>query len=213
MKIFKDTGLIEQSAHFGWQNKDEALYGLREGYKNSADELVEIALECKGNPKILDTFIFPIMFSYRHCLELFLKHIYQRAWGKLPAGGHNLLVLWDQVEKEIIDKMICSEEFIKQVQQYKENFIRYSLEGINLNQIRGMLKEIQEANQQKQEINPAIKQVDQNAEVWRYLIATDDNLFFTCGHSVDYLVLKDSMNQIYETLDFIYHIVDEYLSS
>lgn len=55
------------------QNKDEALYGLREGYKNSADELVEIALKSKGNPKILDTFIFPIMFSYRHCLE--------------PAGG------------------------------------------------------------------------------------------------------------------------------
>ncbi len=213
MKIFKDTGLIEQSAHFGWQNKDEALYGLREGYKNSADELVEIALKSKGNPKILDTFIFPIMFSYRHCLELFLKHIYQRVWGKLPAGGHNLLALWDQVKKDIIEEMICSEEFIKQVQQYKENFIRYSLEGINLNQIRGMLKEIQEANQQKQEINPAIKQVDQNAEVWRYLIATDDNLFFTCGHSVDYLVLKNSMNQIYETLDFIYHIIDEYLSS
>lgn len=213
LKIFKDTGLIEQSAHFGWQNKDEALYGLREGYKNSADELVEIALESKGNLKILDTFIFPIMFLYRHCLELFLKHIYQRAWGNLPAGGHNLLALWDQVEKEIIQGMICSEEFIKQVQQYKENFIRYSLEGINLNQVRGMLKEIQEANQQKQEINPSIKQVDQNAEVWRYLIATDDSLFFTCGHSVDYLVLKNSMNQIYETLDFIYHIVDEYLSS
>ena len=37
MKIFVDTGEMDQSAHFGWQNKDEALYGLREGYKNSAD--------------------------------------------------------------------------------------------------------------------------------------------------------------------------------
>ena len=45
MKIFKDTGLMEQSAHFGCQDKDQALYGLREGYKNSADELVGIALD------------------------------------------------------------------------------------------------------------------------------------------------------------------------
>ena len=36
---------MEQSAHFGWQDKDQALYGLREGYKNSADELVGIALD------------------------------------------------------------------------------------------------------------------------------------------------------------------------
>lgn len=33
VKIFVDTGATVQSAHFGWQNKDEALYGLREGYK------------------------------------------------------------------------------------------------------------------------------------------------------------------------------------
>ena len=61
MKIFVDTGEMDQSAHFGWQNKDEALYGLREGYKNSADELVEIAVNSGGNPKILDTFIFPLL--------------------------------------------------------------------------------------------------------------------------------------------------------
>ena len=29
MKIFVDTGVMEQSAHFGWQNKDEALYGCK----------------------------------------------------------------------------------------------------------------------------------------------------------------------------------------
>ena len=32
-----------------------------------------------------------------------------------------------------------------------------------------MLKELQEANQREIEIDPAKKQVDQNAEVWRYL--------------------------------------------
>ncbi len=213
MKIFKDTGYMEQSAHFGWQDKDQALYGLREGYKNSADELIKFVLKNGNNPKILDTFIFPILFSYRHSIEISLKHIYRRARGKMPKGGHNLLTLWDNVKKEIIDKMICSEEFIEQVKGYKEKFIRYSLEGIKLSEIRSMLKELQEANQQDSEIDPSIKQVDQNAEVWRYLISTDDSLFFISGHSIDYLVLKESINYIYEVLDFIYHIVDEYLSS
>lgn len=213
MKIFVDTGLMVQSAHFGWQNKDEALYGLKEGYKNSADELVEIAINCGGNPKILDTFIFPVLFSYRHCLEISLKHIYMRAWGKVPAGGHNLLTLWDAIKVEIIDKMICSEEFIEQVKVYKGHFIKYDLDGIECNKIRLMIKELQEANQRDIEIDPAKKQADQNAEVWRYLISTDENLFFSKGHSIDYLVLKDGISYIYEVLDYIYHIVDEYLSS
>lgn len=69
MKIFKDTGLMEQSAHFGWQSKDSALFGLREGYKNSADDLVEIAISDGNDIKTLDTYIFPILFSYRHSIE------------------------------------------------------------------------------------------------------------------------------------------------
>ena len=76
-----------------------------------------------------------------------------------------------------------------------------------------MLKELQEANQREIEIDPAKKQVDQNAEVWRYLISTDENLFFTRGHSIDYLILKEGISYIYGVLDYIYHIVDEYLSS
>lgn len=103
MKVLKDTGIMEQSAYFGWQDKNQALYGIREGYKDSADELVEIALTNGDNPKILDTFIFPILFSYRHSLEISLKHIYMRARGAMPKGGHNLLILWDNVKKEIID--------------------------------------------------------------------------------------------------------------
>lgn len=76
-----------------------------------------------------------------------------------------------------------------------------------------MLKELQEANQRDTEIEPAKKQVDQNAEVWRYLMSADDTLFFTKGHSIDYLVLKDGIGYVYDVLDYIYHIVNEYLSS
>ena len=213
MKIFVETGLMEQSAHFGWQDKNQALYGLREGYKNSADELVKIAVNSGGNLKILDTYIFPILFLYRHCIEISLKHIYMRAWGKIPRGGHNLLTLWDVIKEEIIDKIICSEDFVEQVKLYKENFIKYNLKDIDCNRIRLMIKELQESNQKDAEIDPNKKQVDQNAEVWRYLTSTDENLFFFRGHSIDYLVLKKGIDYIYEVLDYIYYIVDEYLSS
>lgn len=213
MRIFKNTGIMEQSAHFGWQNKDSALYGLREGYKKSADDLVDIVTGDGNNIKKLDTYIFPILFSYRHALELSLKHIYLRAKGCVPKGGHDLLVLWDTVKAEIIDDMINSEEFIDQVKEYKQQFVRYSLDGISLNKIRLLLKELQEANQQGKEIDPSNKQIDQNADVWRYLISTDDELYFSCSHSIDYSVLKESIDYIYEVLEFIYHIVNEYLSS
>lgn len=67
---------MEQSAHFGWQDKNQALYGLREGYKNSADELVKIAVNSGGNLKILDTYIFPILFFvstlYRNIIKTYL---------------------------------------------------------------------------------------------------------------------------------------------
>ena len=212
MKVFKETGYMEQSAHFGWQNKDLALYGLREGYKNSADTLVEYVLQHGENPKILDTYIFPILFSYRHCIEISLKHIYRRALGEMPSGGHNLLILWENVKTKVINEMICSEEFLKYIKEYKENYIHYSLDGIKLTEIKAMLKEIQEANQYSEEINPSNKQIDQNAEVWRYLISTDENLFFSCGHTIDYTVLRDSINHIYEILTYLYDVVDEYLS-
>lgn len=115
MKIFTETGIMSQSAFFGWENKDDALYGLRDGYKISADELVETVLKYGSDVKKLDTFIFPIIFSYRHSIELSLKHIYLRAFGRLPLGGHNLISLWDVVNKDIVEKMILSESFVEKV--------------------------------------------------------------------------------------------------
>ena len=212
MKIFVDKGKVNQTAQFGWQDKNDALYGVKMGYKNSADELVDIAVK-NGNIKTRDTFIFPILFLYRHCLEISLKHIYMRAKGRIPSGGHNLLTLWDVIKLEIIDGMLVSEEFIEQVKTKKENFILHNLDSIKFEKIRSMLKELQEANQRNSEIVPAKKQIDQNAEVWRYLTSADENLFFSQNHSIDYLVLKEAINEIFQKLDYIYFIVNDYLSS
>ena len=94
MKVFNDTGNMTQSAHFGWQNEDMALYGLREGYKNSADELVEIVLKNGSDTRKLDTYVFPIVFLYRHSIEISLKHIYFRAYGVFPKQCQQLKRYW-----------------------------------------------------------------------------------------------------------------------
>jgi len=213
MRIFLDSEVMSQSANFGWQNKDLALYGLREGYKSSADDLLDLALQ-KGDPKTLDTYIFPILFSYRHCLEISLKHIYLRCFSHIQCNGHNLLDLWDKVKKDVIDDFINSQSAINEVKAYKESFVPYSFNDISFHKIRDLLKELQEANQQNIErTNPSKRQTDENADVWRYLITTDENLYFTCSHSIDYLALKESIGYLYDVFEFVFHIADSYLSS
>ena len=210
------------AAYFGWQDKGQALYGLREGYKNSADDLVSLVINSNCDSKMLDTYIFPIMFLYRHSLEISLKHIYQRCYGELPEGGNDLLTLWFTVKRDVIDKFIISEEFVESVKARKENFTRYSLDGISLSKIQLLFKELQEANQTPAESNPQAKQVDQKAEVWRYLMTKEDKaieeekkeqLFFTSDHFIDYIELRNTIDHIYNVLDFIYDIVDDYFSS
>lgn len=213
MKVFNDTGNMTQSAHFGWQNEDMALYGLREGYKNSADELVEIVLKNGSDTRKLDTYVFPIVFLYRHSIEISLKHIYFRAYGVFPKGRHDLLTLWKIVEEEVINKFISSDDFVEQIRKCKKRFIKYSLNGISLSKFKLLIQELQEANQRDAEVNLKNAQADIKAQVWRYLMSVDGELFFKYSHSIDYVSLKESMDYMYETLDFIYVIIDDYFSS
>lgn len=73
-------------------------------------------------------------------LEISLKHIYQRCYGELPEGGHDLLTLWFTVKRDVIDKFIISEEFVESVKARKENFTLYSLDGISLSKIQLLLR-------------------------------------------------------------------------
>lgn len=200
-RIFVDSGIKEQLACFGWQNKDDCLLGLKEGYKDSADELVNIALQAgaKGDIKVLDTYIFPVVFLYRHSIEISIKHIYMRCFGEIPKGGHNLIALWEKIQNNIINNIIKSEEFINQVKQYKKNFIKWSFDGIDFEELHQLIEELQES--------------DKHADVWRYLISTNGDLYFTGNHLVDYNILKEKFNFIYDILDYIYFVADEYLSS
>ncbi|PKM90306.1 MAG: hypothetical protein CVU87_02665 [Firmicutes bacterium HGW-Firmicutes-12] len=199
-KVFIKGNNPDSRAYYGWQDGDLSLFGLREGYKEAADNLVDIALfqGSKGDIKTLDTYIFPIIFCYRHSLELSLKHIYFRFYGKIPDANHDLLKLFDIIKAEVIDAF-NSNSFIEGVKEYKkESFRKYTTNNIDFDEIKHLLIELQG--------------IDNKADVWRYLMDKKGKLYFTENEFVDYKNLKSVLDELYEVFDFIYHIVDDYLS-
>ena len=111
--IFKEGSNQGTYSYYGWQdNLGLAFYGYIEGYKNSADVLVDKALEegKHGRIDVLDTFIYPITFLYRQFMELCLKSIYlqyseqifEEKKKYITTVGHNLKRSWDFVKPLII---------------------------------------------------------------------------------------------------------------
>lgn len=201
MKVFIEGKDPQRRAYFGWQDQDTALIGVKMGYKNSADDLVDIALREgeKSNIRTLDTYIFPIVFLYRNSIETSLKSIYFRFCGEILKGVHDLVVLWDNLNKDVLLEFE-KDTFIEQVKSYKKEYRQYKIEGKDKQNIRRLLTEFNNLK-------------DTNADVFRYLIDKKGELYFTESKFVDYDNLKETMEYIYEFLDFLYFITDDYLSS
>ena len=68
-------------------------------YKDTADKLVEQALSCQ-EPHLYD---YPILFNYRHMLELYLKIILDDR-KKARRLGHDLVALVEAVETKLSRK-------------------------------------------------------------------------------------------------------------
>jgi hypothetical protein len=113
--IFKSNPDIYKNAYPNWQKSmrkyDEqfALFSVQ--FKDSADKLINDVGENRGH--IVDSFINPALFLYRHSIELCLKAIlykvyldngveYEKIKEKLE--GHRLDRLWSKVDNEVRSK-------------------------------------------------------------------------------------------------------------
>ncbi|BCZ49303.1 hypothetical protein psyc5s11_53700 [Clostridium gelidum] len=182
-KIFIEGTEYGAKAYIGWQDKELSLYGVKEGYKRSADSLVNIAIKegSKHRIDILDLYIYPIMFSYRHSIEISLKLIYNRAFGELPKGGHDMIAIWDKyIVNGVLDKM------------------QLLIDDKEIKEIRNLIKELQGE--------------DSKGDVWRYLMNKEGSLYFTEWDFIDYANLKDTINYLYNFLDGVYNTIDDILS-
>ncbi|WP_083258704.1 hypothetical protein [Cellulosilyticum sp. I15G10I2] len=54
---------------------------------------------------------------------------------------------------------------------------------------------------------------DNKADVFRYLLDKEGELYFTDSKYIDYPNLKESMECIYDVLEYLYMVTDEYLSN
>jgi len=85
-------------------NDAEGFAIYSKGYKDAADRLVEYTQKDKTS---LNFLVFPILFLYRHYLELALKEIIIAANRYLEEHNsiksHNLIQLWERVKGLISD--------------------------------------------------------------------------------------------------------------
>lgn len=201
-KVFVTTNDQDTMAYFGWQDGSTALYGLKHGYKNAAENLVDFALEkgAEGDIETLDTYIFPILFLYRHSLEISLKIIYYTLYDEI-LQGHELNKLWETVFEKVIKK-IDTKDFLKEVMQHKEKnglkFINWSMDDIDFDELHAIFDELQE--------------FDKKSDVWRYMIDKKGQLYFADAHHIDYKNLNSVLGETYTKLEYLYTIVSHYMS-
>lgn len=143
-KLFLENGDHYQFSHFAWGNREDQFYGYINGYKESADYIMQNALD-KKEISILDTCIFPACFLYRQFIELALKDIYlsfskdnkQEKIKTLEKASHDLEIMWNKVKPIILeyfpnddeDTLDAVEDYIKQfIQEDKNSFaFRYPI--------------------------------------------------------------------------------------
>lgn len=105
------------TAQYGWQQffgDSMFTFGYINSYKEAADTLVE-----ELTP---DLYLFPIMFTYRHYLELALKNICEKNMTEekykdfIFKASHNLGKIWC-TSKEILELQLNNDEinFIEQI--------------------------------------------------------------------------------------------------
>lgn len=101
MALFKGVKLDKSNADIGWMNNRSAFYS--HGYRASAEKLIK---EYGGLPlPERDSMVFPVVFLYRHYLEIEIKDLIYRiaqCLGDVPSEitHHRLLELWDILDSK-----------------------------------------------------------------------------------------------------------------
>lgn len=90
-------------SHFGWEGVDAfAFYRMSEAYWDAAKVLLDKMKSNPNNIEIIDGLIYPLFFSYRHSLEIYLKALLfehgirsKEARKKYIDKSHSLEGLWE----------------------------------------------------------------------------------------------------------------------
>ena len=168
--LFVEGGDYYEFAHFGWGHIWTQFYGYCNGYKESADRLIDDAIASQEIAR-LDTVVFPALFLYRQFIELSLKQtILQFSSGKYSERiaifkklNHDLVARWN--------------EFIKILPEARDSDEKTTLEVVE--------KYIQE-----------FTMVDKSSFSFRYPITKDLELIFGKEQRINLRHVKDRMAEL-----------------
>ena len=141
-----------------------------DGYKESADLLVETAIASQ-DIRMLDTFVYPILFSYRQYLELEMEWLvltYSRLDREekrqfIRSANHDLLSTWNRLKPFLLEDVDEKEvQDVRNVESYIKQF----------------------------------NELDESSFTFRYPIGKDLDRLVTKEHRIDLKVLKRRMQEL-----------------
>ena len=120
------------NSYYGWEGKDTVgLLNYYTGYWNAAKILYKSIVKASKNREIeiTDTLVFPLIYLYRHSLELMIKYLYFKFCSKddktkkaFLQKGHKLIDLWEETKSYL--KVQLEEQKSKIDLEIIENYIR-----------------------------------------------------------------------------------------
>ena len=173
-------------SYFGWElDNGHALYNYMTGYKASADATYEAfkkaVLSCDN--EVTDTICYPLIFMYRHMIELMLKYSYIELTRSHTLDeikcflnkGHNLETLWEEVKPDFerLSARIGVEIDVTAIEHYIMEFVK----------------------------------IDENSMAFRYPIEKKLNRFHNNGKHLFVPKLKERMDAFYDYMvDILYRL-------
>lgn len=184
-KIFDfDNNDTRLCSYFGWEfNNSHAFYNYVVGYKKAADATYEAFEKAviSSDIETTDTICYPLVFLYRHIMELLLKFSYIRIKTIRTSEdiksflnkNHDLQKLWDSVKIDFgrLSKRLGDDFNSEAIEHYISEFIKY----------------------------------DQKSMAYRYPIEKNLDRFHGKGQYLNIPLLKKSMDKFFY---YMVHIVD-----
>lgn len=101
MALFKAVKMDKTNADVGWMNNRSVFYS--HGYRAAAEKLIKDYGSLSLPER--DSMVFPVIFLYRHYLEIEIKDLIYRIEyfsgnEKLEITHHRLLNIWDILDKK-----------------------------------------------------------------------------------------------------------------
>lgn len=165
---------------------EDLLNKYYNGFKELADAGVEQIIANSHSNAVKDKLVFPIMFNYRHYIELILKKYAIKYANdeseRMELGqklGHNLEFYWRKVKPLLID-VYSAHDNLEEISEATESYILQ------------------------------FQELDRGSFTFRYPFAKGEKFapFFNTDFHIDTVHLRDKMNELYNLLEYMEDVIE-----